>query len=257
MRQGKITIQNSLGSEIAAAVHHPLLDTKGLAILCPGFLDTKDYQHLIELANDLAKNGYVAVRFDPTGTWESGGSVNQYSISQYLEDIRSIINFMLKEKAHRNVFVIGHSIGGMLSILYAARDPRVTKVVSIMSPFAYVRPNREDERGETSEWAATGFHHSERDIPNSDKIKEFSTPYSFVIDSRKYNARDEVSKLQAPLLLIAGEEDEHVPVEYMKMIYDSANEPKKLVVMEGMGHDYRHHPEEVKLINKEIISFRS
>lgn len=247
----KITIQN----RISAVIHKPKQKSRALAILCPGFLDTKDHRHLIELGKDLASEGYTAIRFDPTGTWGSGDSITQYSISQYLEDIRSIIDFAFEEESHRDVFVMGHSIGGMLSILYTARDSLVTKVVSIMSPYTYVRPNREDERGEGSEWAKTGFHRSKRDVPDSDEIKEFDTPYSFVVDSRKYNAADEVSKLHMPLLLIAGENDDHVPLECMKIIYDRANEPKKLVIMKGMDHDYRHHPKYIMLVNAEIIKF--
>ncbi len=255
MKQNILRIPNSIGGTISAVVHYPDGDPKGLAVLCPGHLDTKDYDHLVELARDLAAIGYTTIRFDPTGIWESSGTIDQYSMSQYLEDIRVVVDFMFREAMYRDVFLIGHSIGGMLAILYAARDRRVTKVVGIMAPYIYVRPNLEEERGEKSEWARTGFRISRRDVPGSKRIVEFSVPYSFVRDAKKYSLLDEVPKLETPLLLIAGEKDDLVPPDYVKMIYDKANEPKEVVVMEGMGHNYREHPEEIALINKEIIRF--
>jgi pimeloyl-ACP methyl ester carboxylesterase len=238
MREEKLSIPNSIGGTISAVVHYPDQESKGLAILCPGHLDTKDYDHLVRLGKNLADVGY-----------------EQYSMPQYLEDIRVVIDFMFREATYRDVVLIGHSIGGMLSMVYAARDSRVTKVVGIMAPYIYLRPNLEEERGEKSEWARTGFRISRRDVPGSKRIVEFSVPYSFVRDAKKYNVLDEVPKFETPLLLIAGEKDDLVPPEYVKMIYDKANEPKKFVVMEGIGHDYRYHPEEIKRVNKEIISF--
>ena len=63
-------IPSSKGN-LAAAVHYPETKTERLAILCPGYVDSKDYKHLVGLAEALSKQGYTVVRFEPTGTWES------------------------------------------------------------------------------------------------------------------------------------------------------------------------------------------
>ncbi len=67
--------------DLSVAIHNPETKTKKLAILCPGFLDSKDYAGLTELANRLTEHGYTSVRFDPTGVWESGGNITDYTIS--------------------------------------------------------------------------------------------------------------------------------------------------------------------------------
>lgn len=255
MREEKVRIPNSIGGLISAVVHYPGQGSKGLAVLCPGYFDTKDYNHFVQLGNDVAEAGFTAICFDPTGTWESEGSIADYTMSQYLNDIRVVIDFALREKPYSDVCIMGHSIGGLLSIVYAARDSRVTKVVGIMPPYVYVRPHLEWERGNESEWAKSGFRVSRRDVPHSQEIREFNAPYAFVEDSRKYNALDEVPRLHVPLLLIAGEIDDLVTPEQTRMIHDKANEPKKYVVMKGMDHNYRHHPEQVAKINQEIIKF--
>src|SRR3989344_857048 len=83
----KVKIKNSKGQNISAVIHRPDIKTKKLAILCPGFLDTKNYDHLILLSEELLKKGFTVVRFDPTGTWESEGDISEYLTSQYLNDV--------------------------------------------------------------------------------------------------------------------------------------------------------------------------
>jgi alpha-beta hydrolase superfamily lysophospholipase len=94
---------------IASAIHYPETETDKLAILCPGYLDTKDYAHLIGLANELCAKEFVVVRFDPIGTWESEGDISDYTITQYLEDIKHVLEYMLAQSSYKTVLLGGHS----------------------------------------------------------------------------------------------------------------------------------------------------
>lgn len=78
MKTVKKTIPSSKGN-LAAVVHYPDLQTDKLAILCPGYLDSKDYKHLVGLSAALCDKGCTVVRFDPAGTWESGGEISDYT----------------------------------------------------------------------------------------------------------------------------------------------------------------------------------
>src|SRR3989338_5134444 len=124
----KVTIKNSLGKNISAIVTSPETKTDRLAILCPGYLDSKDYAHLVELAKTLVTKGYTTVRFDPTGTWESEGDISDYTTTQYLVDIKSVLEYMLREHNFKHVLLGGHSRGGQVAILYAARDARISLI---------------------------------------------------------------------------------------------------------------------------------
>ena len=243
----KIKIENSKGTHIAAVVHYPEKKTEKLAILCPGFLDTKDCDHLVRLAEALAARGYTAVRFDPTGTWESEGSITDYLTSQYLDDIKSVLEYMLGEGNFAHVLLGGHSRGGMVSLLYAARDSRVSVALGIMpSSGRYDGKKRE-------EWEKTGFQISYRDIPGSVDKKEFRVPFANVKDRDQYDVLNDVKKIHVPAIFIAGEIDALVPPEDVKELFDNANEPKKYIMMEGMGHDYRKYSAEVRMLNNEIV----
>jgi len=243
----KRSIPSSKGN-LAAVVHYPETKAVRLAILCPGYLDSKDYSHLVALAAALSKQGYTVVRFEPTGTWESDGDISDYTTTQYLEDIKSVLDYMLQQKDYKHILLGGHSRGGMVSILYAARDPKVSAVLGIMpsSPRTSTEKRRE-------EWQKTGFSISSRDLPDITGTKEFRVPYSHILDKDQYNVFEAVKTVKVPLILLAGELDESVLPEHVREIFDNANEPKKFITIAGIGHDYRHNDEEIKIVNKNIL----
>jgi esterase/lipase len=243
----KISIQNSRGKNLSAIVSYPKEPAKKLAIVCPGFLDSRDYDHLLSLAGMLAARGYTVARFNPTGTWDSEGDISQYTLTQYLSDTDSVLSYMLQKGNYSEVLLGGHSRGGMMCLLFAAQDNRVSKVVAIMPS-----SNRTVQGKTYEEWKANGFHISKRDIPGTSGMREYTVPYSHVEDKAKYDVVADVKKIHIPTLYITADKDTIVLPEYVKEIYNNANEPKKLILLEGIGHDYRENSHEIERVNAEI-----
>lgn len=244
----KTKIPSSKG-KLSAVIHYPENEAGKLAILCPGYLDSKDYKGLVGLSEVLSNKGYTVVRFDPTGTWESEGEISDYTNTQYLKDIKNVLEYMLSQRMYTHVLLGGHSRGGQLSIIYAARDPRISQVVAIM-------PSSKDMMtGQRyKDWEKTGVSISYRDLPgNKDKRREFRVPFSHVEDREKYDVMEDVKKIRVPIVIVAGELDKLCLPKYVKEIFDKANQPKKFVIVQGVGHDYRHSNSKVGLVNKEIL----
>jgi len=243
-----VKIPNSNGQNLAAVIHRSTTKTEKLAILCPGYLDTKDYTHLIMLAEDLANRGYTAVRFDPTGTWESDGDISEYLTSQYLNDIENVLEYMLAEGNYTYVLLGGHSRGGQVSILYAARDPRISEVLGIMPSHAPVEGKRRED------WESAGASNSSRDIPgNTEERKSFSVPFTHVLDRDQFDALGDIEKIKVPIVLVSAEFDVSVPPEHVQELFEHANESKKLIYLEGMDHEYRHNREEIEKVNALVM----
>lgn len=238
----------SAKGNLGTTIHCADAGSNKLAILCPGYLDSKDYQHLLRLAEVLCKNGYDVVRFDPSGTWESSGDITDYTITQYLADIQCVVDFMLAQKHYEKVLLGGHSRGGQVSLLYAAHDPRVTLVLGIMPSHGPITGERREK------WKQSDVSISKRDLPTNRRQKrEFRVPFTHVLDRDKYDAMNVVKKIHAPVIFVAGALDELVPPEEVNKIFDSANEPKKFLVLENIGHDYRLSDDEVALVNTKIM----
>lgn len=252
MVENRLMIQSSIG-KLDSVINYPENKTDRLAVLCPGYLDSKDYSGLADLANRLAGEGYTVVRFDPTGIWGSEGDISRYTTTQYLRDIRSVIDYMLKEGNFKHILVGGHSRGGQMALLYAARDQRISAVLGIM-PSSNL--SKKEERGDQriNDWKNTGFSISTRDLPDNREIKRtFKVPITHLDDLRKYDVLKEVKKIRVLIVLIAGELDVSCPPDTIKEIFVYANEPKKFLVIPKIGHNYRLNEKEVELVDKEIL----
>ncbi len=225
---------------------------RSLALLLPGFLDSKDYAHLVDLDKKLKQIGYLTIRVNPTGTWDDN-NIDKYSITQYLKDVEKTITKAKKNSKIDNILLAGHSLGGTIALLYGSRNTEVNTVVAIMSPSKYLR----DENTEKiKKWEKEGFRKSTRDLPNDKKgEKEFNLPYSFIEDAKQYDVLEEISNFKGNLLLVTGKLDDCVKPKQLKDIYKEANEPKQLKFLENIGHDYRHNQDEIDLINNEIIQY--
>lgn len=244
----KLKIPTTKGN-ISAVLETPEKETDSLAVLCPGYLDTKDYSHLVELSKVLVQEGFSVIRFDPIGIWESEGSIADYTTSNYLSNIKDIIDFELAKHPYRTILLGGHSRGGMVSLIYASKDPRVSMVLGIMPS-----SNRTMAGRRRDDWQRTGISVSSRDLPeNPEKQREFRVPFSHVIDRDKYDTVESVKNINGPVFLIAGAEDIKVLPEFVQEIYDNANDPKKMKVIPNIGHDYRHNKNEINIVNTEII----
>ena len=52
----------------------------------------------------------------------------------------------------------------------------------------------------------------------------------------------------APLLIVHGTADDMVDVSHAHSIYEKAGEPKKLAIVEGVGHGIRHDEGAMKIV---------
>ena len=247
MTEKLIKIKNSKGDDLSLIIDYSANTTERIAILCPGYLDTKDYQHLKNLAHELNDIGYTTVRFDPTGTWESGGDISEYTVTQYLADLKSVWEYISKDNIYTEVLLTGHSLGGMMSILFAARNSFVTEVLAIMSAVNLPSALADSKR---IKWKNEGIRSSLRDVPIGEGDRVFKVPYSYVEDMMKYSVIEDVKLVHQPIVFLAGELDVLIPPKNIEKIFDQANEPKKFIIVEGIGHTYRRNTAEIDKVNK-------
>lgn len=233
---------------LSISIHEPAGEPKGIVILCPGYLDTKDYPDLIELAKDLVQEGYVVARFDPLGTWASDGDIDLYSLQQYQQDIISIQEYMLREYDNLPIIIGGKSMGGMMSIIHAAKYSELIEKV-----FGIVPPRGNKVHPKDQQWKDAGFRISQRNKPGDpESFQSFEIPYETISEIHSFNLLSVLPYLQAPLLLIAGGKDTTVPPEVVQEIYDEVLGEKKIVMLKQIEHDYRKDLKHVSLVNEQI-----
>lgn len=230
--------------------------SKKVAILMPGFLDTKDYPHLKKLGEELALIGFRVIGFDALGIWESKAPVELYKMSNWLKEIDEVILWAKQKNPQTEKIVLGgHSMGGMMSLIYASNHPEIAAAFTIMGGPPFIRPETYESR--MVRWKERGTKISNRDIPEHiDKFIEIELPFSFVEDSLQFDVRNNVKDIHCPVLVIAGGKDDLVPADQLSEIVKLFPENQaEMKIFPDMYHDYRKTPEHIDEVNSVVINY--
>ncbi|HSX48523.1 MAG TPA: alpha/beta hydrolase [Candidatus Nanoarchaeia archaeon] len=221
-----------------------------LALILPGQLDSKDYQHIRSHTNFLARKGFLSVSFDPAGTWESGDDLSIYTMTNYLKTINELIHYF----GNRPTFTMGHSRGGTMAMAAGIGNPSVFSFAAVMSGYSYspkVNPNYSDKK----EWMELGYRESLRDLPNDhNQSRLFKLPYGFLEDTLKYDLTDGLKNCTKPKMFVYGNKDDQIRPEFVKQGFELSSDPKELNELES-DHDYRWHPELITEVNDLVWGF--
>jgi pimeloyl-ACP methyl ester carboxylesterase len=89
-----------------------------------------------QIAGALADAGYLAVRYDKRGFGQTGGRAESATLSDFAEDLRSVVRYLEKRKDvdPRRIVVLGHSEGGWVALLAASREKKIAGVIAISAP---------------------------------------------------------------------------------------------------------------------------
>lgn len=233
-------------------VTYPKTDAKlPILFFAHGFKGFKDWGHFPLIAKELASSGFLVVRFN----FSHNGGTSEHPIDfpdleafrensywRELCDIGHLIKWLGEFKAERNIHldatdlsIIGHSRGGSIALLAAAKFPQLQKVVSWAGVANLMA--RLPHEAELKDWQQKGVRY----INNARTQQNMPMNYSFVEDlyehSEELKVENAVKKLKNPALIIHGKEDEAVP-------YDSAikikewNSNVQMELIEGAGHTF-------------------
>ncbi len=223
-------------------------------ILLHGFKGFKSWGFFPPLADRLAKAGFTVVTYNASGSGvdAKGECVfpdrfghNTYSAE--LADLRTVLTALwageLGTVAPTKLGLMGHSRGGGVAILQAAKDPWVDALVT----WATIGLVDRWSAGVKADWRARG----RLDVVNS-RTQQVLPLYLDVleeVEQQKANRLDlelAAREVKVPWLLLHGEEDDNVPSAESERLY-AANglATSELKIVNGAGHTFgAKHPME-------------
>jgi alpha/beta superfamily hydrolase len=206
------------------------------------------------LAEAACKEGFVALVFDFRGAGNSTGSFD-YGIGEQ-QDVKCALNYLASqsEVASNSIFVVGHSLGGAVSLYALRNETRVKGLVLWSTPKDHnynVRKFIARTRGKLGLYGFLILSRIDK-IFNVSKLFRLEV-YGIRLRQRyvreklmSLNECEAASKLHnMPLLIVIGEKDIIVDVDEAEEIYGAANEPKTLEIIESADHVYRGKEEEL------------
>lgn len=254
MKIEKTTFFNNKKQKLVGIIHKP--NGKGIfpaVIICHGYGSNKDKKLRIELANYLCKKGFITFRFDFSGCGESEGKFKDQTHTQYINDLKSAIDFIssVKNIDKNKIGVTGHSKGGLIAILTASMDKRIKALVPVSAPIEYKEIYENVYKIDIAKWKRTGYLIDDE----GRKLR-----YNYYLDLMKYNKsiKKIIRKIKCPIILVHGEKDEIVPVHQAKDIMRYFNKPKELKILKGVPHKFRnskHINQLIKIISDFFVKW--
>lgn len=242
----KHSLPGSLGEILIDVRAGGRASTRPAVLVLHGFKGFKDWGMFPPLSQRLAQAGFIVVSpnlsgsgVDDEGDFSLPERFGHNTFSAELEDVRRVIDALIAGQlgvpTPSTLGLVGHSRGGGIAILQAARDPRVRALVT----WAAISSVERWPSAQRSSWRAAG----KTDIQNA-RTGQVLPLYTDVLDDIEQNAsaldiEAAGRRIRIPWLVIHGTEDESVRfAEAERLKAASARPDTRLLPIEGGGHTF-------------------
>ena len=193
-----------------------------LVVLGHGVTGNKDRPLQLAIYNGLIARGWPVLSLSFAGNGDSEGKFEDAIIPKEVDDLHSVLD---QVKGTKKVAYIGHSMGGAVGALAAARDERIEVLVSLAG-MVRTKDFCDEEFGDVV--PGQGCMWDEPSCPLSEAYVESMAQ----IDNTLTAARD----VRSPWLMIHGDADDVVLPKDSEDLYLTLRGKKKHVVIEGADH---------------------
>jgi len=244
----KIFITNRKSQKIAVLLERSE-NQKGLVFVMHGLSGFKEQPHIAAFAASFKEKGYTVVRFDTTNTLgESDGKYEDATATNYYEDLEDVIAWAQTQAWYDEPFcLVGHSLGGLCTALYAQKYPNKVRGLAPISTVVSGKLSLETYSKEEMEvWKRTGRR--QELSKSTGRIKDLK--WTHMEDRLRYDLLPNAHKLAMPVLLIVGDNDPNTPPKHQQLLFDKLPGKKELHIIKGAEHTFRDksHLAEIKRI---------
>lgn len=167
-------------------------------------------------------------------------------INASLSQVEYLIN-----NGYKSIYVIGHSMGGVIASFLATQYKEIKKVVLAAPAFKYVYNSKNNLKTTImkSKILIADYGYEEvfgRALKSFKSAKEFTKLVSKYFNTPK--------QIKVPTLIIQGLKDNLVVKQSSEYVYNSVQNKKILIYLKGVNHDIFHSLKK-DLVNKEIKKF--
>ncbi|MFW6125950.1 MAG: alpha/beta hydrolase [Chloroflexota bacterium] len=183
------------------------------------------------LAERFCDAGFLTCLFNFRGTGASGGN---FDVLGWTRDLRTIIDHVLtlQEVDRAKLCVMGFSAGAAVSAYVASTTPRLSSLVLCACPARFrLTDARTAAQSALEQFRATGIIR-DTDFPPSEA--------SWFEGFKRVSPIGCIASISPrSVFIIHGSQDDLVDPGDARALYERANQPKELLIVEGAGHRLR------------------
>ena len=230
---------DSDGIRLHAKLDFPEGVEKGpLCILIHGFTGHMEEEHIIAAQEAINEAGVIVLRAEMYGHGGSDGRFKDHTLYKWVTNALSVVEYARNLDYVTDLYLCGHSQGGLLTMLIGGMCPDDFKAIIPLSP-AWMIP--EDARNGSVLGTSFDPQHIPEVIVSTD---DWELGGDYIRVAQTIHVEDEIARYNGPVLIIHGDDDEAVPYSIAPKaagLYKNA----KLITIAGDDHCYTRHLDQV------------
>ena len=222
---------------------------KPLIIFCHGYKGYKDWGVFGKMDALFVEQGFALLKFNFS---HNGGTLEQpidfpdleafgkNTYSKELDDLQSILHWITTQKEFEkeidfeNITLIGHSRGGGIAVLTAAKDSRIKKLITWAAVCTLDR-SFFNEGEELEEWKKKGVIYIENGRTKQQMPHFIEFYEDFMANRDRFNIEEAAKLIDIPHLILHGDGDMAVPFSHAENLHQW-NPKSHLVNISGANH---------------------
>ncbi len=196
------------GMRIHVKLDKPEGEKLPLLLLSHGITGHMEEDHILGLARHLSERGYAVLRMELYGHGKSDGAFFHHSIYKWVNQICQVIDYARGLPWVSNLYLAGHSQGGLSVILAGAQRQAYLKAILPLSPAINIWQGARE--GNLLGNVFDPVNLPERICLNGEEEKALDTTY--LSNAQFLPVEESIQAFQKPVFLIHGDADEAVPL---------------------------------------------
>ena len=209
-----------------------------LVIVIHGFTGNKEEKHIVAISRMLNEIGFATLRADMYGHGSSEGNFSNHTLFKWLTNALTIIDFAHNLEWASDLYLCGHSQGGLTVMLAAAMKHDIIKGLIPMSPAIMI-----PEQSRKGELLGASFNPYAIPEIIENKTNNWKLSGNYARVAQMIHVEDAFEGFEGPVLLLHGAADESVPVSYSIDAQKSYRDAT-LTIIKGDTHCYDYHLKE-------------
>lgn len=206
-----------------------------LAIVIHGFTGHMEERHIVAVSKAMNGVGIATLRVEMYGHGQSGGKFEDHTLYKWATGALAVVDYAKTLDFVTDLYLCGHSQGGLLTMLVGGMKRDNFKAIIPLSP-AWMIPDG------AREGTLLGQGFDPEHIPDMVESGSLKLNGNYIRVAQTIHVEDEIKRYTGPVLIVQGDADEAVPLEYARRaaeLYANA----KLVIVPGDDHCFNHHLE--------------
>ncbi len=225
----RVAFTNPAGEKLAGTLHLPDKPIFFGLVVGHCFTCSRHTRILSEICRSMARQGFMALRFDFSGNGQSEGDFAASSYTKHIDEMRSAMGFLRKEGCGW-IGLAGHSMGAAIALLTGAREHETKALCTLAGRFSGLNVMRLLDKLQEQELIDKGR------VRFTSRGKSLELHRHFFEDADRQDLVAALGSATFPILAVHGDRDDIIPVSEARHAAQTRPDSVETAIIPGADH---------------------